>query len=295
MMTPSLFNDFLSLFHRQLPLLEDKPEETPENTLKALWLHASGQPVSAVVAEEMDLPALTPDQERLLEACVQRRLDGEPLAYITGRQSFYGVEFIVNEQALIPRKETELLATTADRLLQELPGEATIIDLCTGVANLSVALARNHHKARIHASDLSPEALELARENIRRHRLEPRVSTHQGDLFEPFDHPSFHEQVDLVMCNPPYISSARVPEMPGEISRHEPVLAFDGGPFGVNFVKKLIAAAPRYLKPGGWLVFEVGRGQGESLLRMMRRQKDYSEVEGVKDAQGDVRVVIARR
>ena len=115
-----------------------------------------------------------------------------------------------------------------------------------------------------------------------------------GDLLASFDEPACHGQIDLLTCNPPYISTAKVSAMPAEISRHEPRLAFDGGGFGFSILSRVIQDAPRFLKPGGWLCFEVGRGQGPYLAGSLKKMKEYAEVRPLADAHGEVRALAAR-
>ena len=122
----------------------------------------------------------------------------------------------------------------------------------------------------------------------------PSVEFRVGDLTEPFATPEFLGQVDVVTCNPPYISSAKVEVMPPEISGHEPRMAFDGGPFGVNVMLRLLKDAPRLLKPGGWLLFEVGLGQGAPMQRRLAGLPEFSAIEAIRDANGEIRALAAR-
>ena len=280
----------------KLTILVDKPEETFTATLKALWHKAAGNPKSSEVAARLELPALQIDQEKRLIDLVGQRLSGTPLAYITGRQQFMGVELLTGPEALIPRKETEILGRAALHILTEMidqQEQMTLIDVCTGAGNLAVSLAVKVPSVQCYASDLSADAVSLARKNVNFYQLENRVEVREGDLLSPFDESGFHHQVDVLLCNPPYISSTRVAEMPEEISEHEPRLAFDGGPFGIKILNSLMKEAPRFLKADGWLVFEVGAGQGESMVKRMR--KNYTRVKTVADDSDVVRVVMAQK
>jgi len=280
-----------------LKVLPDKPEETAESTLRALWHRAAGQRLSTEAASEAALPALDAQGLALLKTLVERRLSGEPLAHITERQRFMGIELLAGPGALIPRVETELLARSAIAAARELPnrGEgATFIDVCTGSGNIAIALAANIPESRVFAADLGPEAVELARRNVEHVGLQDRVTCEVGDLLAPFDRPQLHGQVAVLTCNPPYISSAKVNELPQEIGQFEPRLAFDGGALGVAIIQRLLRDAPRFLQPGGWLLFEVGLGQGPILAERVRRSGAFATVNGVADAAGAVRVVSAR-
>jgi release factor glutamine methyltransferase len=274
----------------------DKPEESPENTLLALAWTAVGTPRSAVAAgasgdqpPELDDAAL-----QRLEELVAQRLAGVPLAHLTGRQHFLGLELIAGPEALIPRTETELLGRAAIDLARD-TGARVAIDVCTGSGNLALALARHVADLSVHGADLSEEAVELARRNAAMLGLEQRVGFRAGDLLAPFDTPEFHGAVDLVVCNPPYISSGKVATMAPEISGHEPRLAFDGGTLGVSILTRLMHEAPRLLRPGGWLAFEVGTGQGTTMARRLRNDPAWDDVRECSDGHGVVRAVLARR
>lgn len=283
---------------QSLEFLPDKPEENAANTVAALWLTAAGRPISAQRALQMDLPLLDPAQYARFETLIARRLAGVPLAHLTRRQQFMGIEMLAGPAALVPRKETELLAATAIELarqhLQTVPG-GVIVDVCTGSGNVALAVAHQLDGVSVYGSDLSEEAVALARDNAELLEMGSRVHFACGDLLAPFESEQFREGVDLLSCNPPYINSAKVGRMPGEIADHEPRLAFDGGALGISVLMRLIRDAPRFLRRGGWLVFEVGAGQGEAMIKRLRSSNDYAEVGSVADESGTVRVVTARR
>ena len=292
-----LYDDLLRQITEARSYLPDKPEETPEGALRALWFLASGERRAVERCLEGELPPLSAASAERLRALVREHVQGTPLAHLTGRQCFMGIEMLAGPEALIPRKETEILGYAALEALQEQAaanGEATVIDLCTGCGNLALALAHHEPACRVFAADLAPEAVRLARRNASFLGLEDRVAFFTGDLFAPFDNARFSGSVDLVVCNPPYISSRRVEEMAPEVSDHEPRLAFDGGPFGVSILVRLIAEAPRYLRPGGRLCFEVGLGQGDLVRRRLERSGAYDEIETRADAEGNVRALLAR-
>jgi release factor glutamine methyltransferase len=278
--------------------LPDKPEDTPVAAARALWCLAGGMHVSATAALQQPLPALDAVQLQRFAGLVRQRLDGVPLAHLTGRQRFMGLELLAGPGALIPRRETELLAEAAAALLEAAAHgreEVLAVDVCTGSGNVALAMAARVPGARVHAADLSADAVALARRNAEQLGLQQRVTLHEGDLLAPFDTPAFVGQVDVLTCNPPYISSSRVPAMAAEISSHEPALAFDGGPLGIRILQRLLREGPRFVRPGGWLAFEVGAGQGGGVVRRMSSDAGFREVRSVCDADGEIRAVLARR
>jgi release factor glutamine methyltransferase len=293
-----IYKRYRDRLEQGIGFLPDKPEENPDSTLRALWQAASGEPMSLERAAAQELPPLTAQSTAALESLLARRLAGEPLAHITGRQHFMGLEMLAGPEALVPRKETELLANAALRLARGLTAAEspiTVLDVCTGSGNLALTLAHNLPGARVFAADISESAIALARRNASHLGLQDRVEFRTGDLLQPFATPEFLGQVHLLVCNPPYITSTRVGQMPAEISQREPRLAFDGGPFGISIVGRLLTEAPRWLRPGGWLAFEVGLGQGELLLKRMKSSGSFREIEPVPDSSGAVRGLVAQR
>lgn len=292
------FEDCVRSLEERLRVLRDKPEETARTTLTALWQLAAGKALSCDACESQPIPVLNSAAEACLEGFIARRLAGEPLAYITGRQRFFGLEMLAEPSALIPRRETELLARAAvDTGRQMLTNREHIvaIDVCTGSGNLAASLAHYLPQARVFAADLSPEAIGLARRNARFLGLAGRIETRVGDLLNPFDEPAFHNKVDLLTCNPPYISTRKLESMPREIVAFEPAMAFDGGPLGVRIVQRLLREAPRYLASGGCLAFEVGSGQGPAVIKRMGQMGAYENVRGRPDSTGEIRAVLADR
>ena len=291
----SLFDELLEHLSNNLALLPDKPEETPETTLRVLWMLAAGEPLSVESARHRELPELGEQQFEKLRTSIHARLQGVPLAHISGRQAFMGMDLMAGPEALIPRKETELLAGCAIGILQECDGQQlNVIDVCTGAGNVALAIARALDNASIFASDLSAEAVALAEKNREMHALNDRVRLCTGDLLEPFVERGLKNSVDMITCNPPYISAAKVPAMAGEISEYEPEMAFNGGVFGINLMRKLITESPEFIKSGGHLLFEVGLGQGPTMQKQISKLPDYDEVKAIADANGDIRVIVAR-
>ena len=291
------FEELTDKFQKELTILIDKPEETPETTLKALWLKACGINVSAEKAAEDELPELINGQVEKLNDLVSQRLNKIPLAHLTGRQSFMGIEFMVDNRALIPRKETEVLGNTALQLSQNSYSKDPIkvIDICCGCGNLGLAMAKHNSRVQAVASDISQEAIDLANENAEFLELTDRVKFVQGDMFIPFESDEYLKNTDMIICNPPYISSAKVKQMNREISENEPALAFDGGALGFKIIQELIAEAPRFLRAGGWLVFEVGLGQGEFVMQRCYKTQRFTSIMPVKDNKGNIRCIAVQK
>jgi len=274
-----------------------KPEENPESTLKSLWQLAAGNRVTPVKALAQPYPPLDLVQQERLKELVDQRISGVPLAYLVGRQTFLGVDLLCSPQAMIPRKETEIVGRAALATLQALAKERTeirVIDLCTGSGNLAVLMAANEPRCQVWGVDITAEAVEQARENAAFLGVSERANFLQGNLFEPVATPDFFHNTDLITCNPPYISSAQVEKLPGEIFFYEPRAAFDGGPFGVQVLTRLIREATAFLKPGSWLCFEVGAGQGKYIASMLNKIDTYRDVETFKDESGEVRALRVR-
>ena len=283
----------------RLQTLPDKPEETVEATLRTLWHLAGGQALSVEASARVALTPLDAAGEARLDALIEQRLAGTPLAHLSGRQHFMGLEMLASKDALIPRAETELLGRGALKVMRQLAaaagsGGVTVLDVCTGSGNLALALAHHELKARVFAADLSAEAVALAQRNAAHLGLASRVELRCGDLLEPFNQPAFHGQVDLLVCNPPYISSKKVDTLAGEIGGFEPRLAFDGGPLGIAILNRVIREAPLYLRPGGWLAVEVGLGQAIPMVKRMQGTGKYRRVDAIDNHLGEPRAVIAQ-
>jgi release factor glutamine methyltransferase len=294
MTSNSLFNVILQEISRNFIALSDKPEETPESTLKALWMTAAGQPVSAEQAMTSTLPTINENTEKELRRLITLFQQGTPLAHISERQNFCGLELLVTAEALIPRKETEILARATLQLLSDYNTRSPlIVDVCTGCGNLALLYAKHFPEARVFGADLSASAIQLAKRNHIFTEVESPVEFLQGDLLAPFLNDDFKGKVDILSCNPPYISSKKVPAMAEEISNHEPAMAFDGGVFGISILQKLIKQAPQLVKSSGHVIFELGLGQGPAMLKKIERDPNYSHVEGKTDEHGSIRAIIA--
>jgi release factor glutamine methyltransferase len=246
-------------------------------------------------AESEAITALHP-RETLRIAKMRR--EGAPLEYILGKAVFMGLQLECNPAALIPRAETELLASVALELIRrKQSGQAhvTVLDMGTGSGNLAVALAVNTHNVSIVASDVSPCATELAQRQVANFKVEDRVKVFCGDLYEPVIEAGYAGQVDVLVCNPPYLPSGTLKKLATEIIDHEPVVALDAGPYGINIYRRLLSGAPEMLKPDGVMAFEIGAGQEKLVSRLLQAVGLGSGVEYRHDSDGNVRVIAIER
>lgn len=229
---------------------------------------------------------------------IDMRCSGMPLEYILGSTTFMNRDFYCSPGALIPRKETELLAKTAINLakgIKDSEKPLLIVDMGTGSGNLAVSIAAHAENTHILACDVSPDAVELAWVNVRHHKMESRVSLLLGDLFAPLEEKNYHGLVDMIVCNPPYIPTASLAKLEREIIEHEPVVALDAGVYGIDIFRKLILQSPDFLKPGGLLVFEIGMKQDKFVTRLLQNSGKYGFINHHPDKSGTIRVISAMK
>lgn len=293
-----IFNNLLDKLDNQLSVLTDKSEENAYNTLCALWHKAANNKLSPIKAIKVELLYLKELEIALLEESISRRLSGVPLAHITERQHFMGLDYIVNEGLYIPRKETELLAQTSIDLIKKnntSNQSVNVIDLCCGIGTVALAISYYCKNTVVYGSDIYNPAIEAAKINANHFGLSNSTTFYCADLFTPFENLEFTNKIDLIVSAPPYITSIKVKQMDKEIAEYEPIEAFDAGPFGISIFNKLISTAPEYLCGNGYLIFECGLGQGKFLSTRLRSNKNYDEVTEICDEHGNIRVLKARR
>lgn len=283
-----MLKGFYRIYHR----FEEAGVENPLlETLRLLDISSGG------AVRRFDEAGLK-ENEIDLENLVAERVKGLPMEYIIGRTCFMGLEFRCTPDALIPRQETELLARTALALLAEKnhsDESPLVIDIGTGSGNLAISLAVHVPDIQVLASDISSDAVALARTHVEKYQLEERVSLFCGSMFEGIPINQWGEKADLVVCNPPYIPTRSLAKMAPEIINHEPVTAFDAGTYGIDIFRRLIADAPLYLKTSAYLVFEIGEGQEKFIERVLQKSGNYEAIEFHQDDEGKVRVVSAKK
>jgi len=234
------------------------------------------------------------DQRRTFNSLIERRLNYEPVAYILGRKEFMGLTFTVNSSVLVPRPETELLVERVMDFVQDNPGNYTLLDLCTGSGCIAVSCAQMCPSLKVTASDISPAALDVARENITRILTPPQtVELIQSDLFAELQRRHF----DFILSNPPYIADADMEHLSQDVKNHEPHLALNGGPKGIVILEKIVHEAPDHLNPGGWLFLEIGSDQGEVLRDLLHASGQYElkSINILRDLAKNIRFAIARK
>lgn len=256
---------------------------------KLLVAAAAGKTVPQLL-RDMNLYASNRIEDTVTEF-VARRMRGEPVAYITGSWEFYGLPMITNTDVLIPRMDTEKLVDTVKELFTGRKMDARILDLCCGSGCITCAIGHEMPATRLVAIDISANALDVCRRNIAATKLISRVICMQADaLSSP---PLGIGDFDMIVSNPPYIPSEEIKTLDSSVKDFEPVWALDGGADGMKFYKAIIKYWKSLLRPGGYLLFEVGEGQAQSVSEMLQAA-GFSYTDTRKDTLGIDRVVFGR-
>ena len=229
----------------------------------------------------------SPELERQVRELVERRLAGEPVAYLIGEWEFYGLPLDLSNDVLIPRPDTEVLAEQAIEYCGEI-GECRVLDLCAGSGCIGLAIGAQVPLARVTLGEISDAALKICRQNIRRNGLSGRVVPLRMDAMEKPD--KSLGEFQCVVCNPPYIPRGDIDSLDSSVKDYEPRLALDGGEDGLDFYRSISERWRDCLTPGGRLYFEVGIGQADEVLRIMRGQ-GFGDLQIVKDLHEIPRVV----
>lgn len=278
--------------------LEKVNNPTPRLDAEVLLAHVLGlERLKLHMYPEMEV---SPPSAEMFQELLQRRTQGEPVAYLTGTQEFMGLDFGVSPAVLIPRPDTELLVESVQEYLQEKAvgeGQQTTwlaADIGTGSGCIAISLAVLIPGLTIMAVDLSREALKVAGENTVRHQVQDRVLLRHGDLLEPVrEWTDKGRLLDVIVSNPPYITEEEMTQLAPSVAHYEPHGALAGGREGLDFYRRLTQEAPRLLRPGGLLAFEIGHEQGEAVAGLMTQQ-GFSQIKVLKDLAGYHRVVLGR-
>jgi release factor glutamine methyltransferase len=253
---------------------------------------------------DADRPATALERENLREL-VGRALSHEPVQYLVGKAFFFGLPFKVDQRVLIPRPATETIVEHVLQHARATPGFGgasgdglLIADVCTGSGCIAIALAKHLPGARVVAPDISPEALDLARENALVHGVADRIEFLKGDLFAPLlEHPVTRARNSLhyLVSNPPYIPDHEWAACAPNVRDHEPHIALRGGPDGLDCVRRVIEGGPTLIRPGGLMLVEVADSTAPAALDLMQAQPAMAEAEILKDFEGLPRVIRARK
>jgi release factor glutamine methyltransferase len=237
------------------------------------------------------------EEKKAFEGLIKRRISGEPLQYILGHQEFWSIDFQVDSRALIPRPETELLVEQTLLILSEDPFKRPpfVLEIGTGSGAVAIALAKEAKDIFMVASDISGDALKLAKENAASSGLLHQLKFVNGYLFDPFRLLREREPFDLILSNPPYVPFPQIEGLAKEVKDYEPIIALDGGEDGLAFYRNIISQAPLYLKKGGWLLLEIGQAQGGKVSEFIDKAGYFSKPHLLKDLSGIERVVKAQR
>ena len=264
-------------------------DQTASMMARSLVCHITGKTHEQVIAQR-DMYVSEQACVRMNEY-VQRLLNEEPLPYVLGKWEFYGLELIVTPDVLIPRDDTCAVASLAIEQSIFLDSKPRILDLCTGSGCIGLAIASRVKDAKVTLADLSQEALNVAKQNIVLHHLTGRVSCVKANALE--EAPAFLGKFDLIVSNPPYISSRDMLELPHSVAGFEPRMALHGGEDGLKFYRSIAKNYAKALKPGGYLCFEFDMGQGDDVCAILEAN-GYTVLERTKDYNDRERAVIAR-
>ncbi|MFW6163941.1 MAG: peptide chain release factor N(5)-glutamine methyltransferase [Planctomycetota bacterium] len=269
---------------------ESKGIDTARLDAELLLAHALGCRRIDLYARYDEVPDGQPlDQFREM---VRQRARRVPAKYLTGETEFRSLALAVEPSVIIPRPETEFLVEQALERVPVEEEEQVLADLGTGSGAIAIALAVERPQARVVATDASAEALAVARANAERHEVAEQIAFRQGCWFEALE---AGRAFDAIVSNPPYVATADLDAAMPEVRHHEPRAALDGGPDGRDALRELVAEAPAWLKPGGWLIVEVGAGQAQAVADLARETGAYAVIDVAPDFAGIDRVVAMQK
>lgn len=270
-------------------LMEKEPDPYASQLARELVCHLSGKSHTQFL-QDRDLFA-SEEITSAVDDAVFRLLADEPLAYILGEWSFYGLNLYVDKNVLIPRDDTCALAELAMKKARYLDRDPRILDLCTGSGCIGIAIADRVKDARVTLGDISPEALAVAKKNVSRHHLGGRVSCLRIDALQPA--PAYLGKFHMIVSNPPYITTEDMKTLDASVKDYEPHLALCGGDDGLVFYRSIVENFTPALRPGGLLSFEFGEGQGDDICHILEAH-DYTILERALDFGGTERAVLAQ-
>ena len=269
--------------------MEMETEQFASQLARSLLCYVSGKTNEQMVEDREKYASEEVCQA--MESAVRRVLAGEPLAYVLGEWSFYGMTLYINEHVLIPRDDTCAVTQLAIKRGLYLEQNPRILDLCTGSGCIGLAVAKRVKDAHVTLADISEDALEVAKRNVARHQLTARVACVQADALAPA--PEFLGQFDLIVSNPPYITTEEMEQLDRSVKDYEPHLALHGGQDGLDFYRSIVENYTKALKPGGFLCLEYDPSQGDEIgwllenngYTVLERVRDYNDRERALTAQ----------
>ena len=212
---------------------------------------------------------------------------GEPLQYITNNQEFYGIDFYVDENVLIPQPDTEILVEEVIEIVKN-TGFSRVLDMCTGSGCIGISIAKNIESAKVLITDVSENALDIAKKNIEKINVK-NINILQSDMFEEIE-----DEFDIIVSNPPYVETEEIGLLPSDVQK-EPILALDGGEDGLEFYKELINESHKYLNDDGYLCMEIGYNQKDTVIELLEENSNYKNIYSKKDLSGNDRIIVAQR
>lgn len=269
--------------------MEIEDQQTASLLARNLLCYVSGKSNEAILADREKYACETVCEA--MESATRRILSGEPLAYVLGEWEFYGLKLYVDKNVLIPRDDTCAVTDLAIKKCLFLDQDPRILDLCTGSGCIGLAIANRVKDAKVTLADVSKEALAVARKNISRNELAGRVVCVQADALAPAS--AFLGKYDMIVSNPPYVTTKEMEELPVSVKDHEPHLALHGGGDGLDFYRAIIRNYTAALKPGGYLCFEFGMGQGDAVCELLLKN-GYTVLERSRDFNDRERAVLAQ-
>lgn len=266
--------------------LREKGVEAYQLEARLILAHAAGKTVDALLRE---LPLYASDKtEETVNELTERRLSDEPVAYLLGEWEFYGLPIVVTKDVLIPRPDTEVLVETAVKALRGRKMDARVLDLCAGSGCIGCAIASELPASRVVLADISAEALAVAKQNVLKNRLNPRVTCVEADALLP--PPPVLGSFELLVCNPPYIPSDEIAGLDKSVKDFEPISALDGGADGLDFYRAVLPKWKSVVRKGGLMAFEVGENEAGPVMELMKKN-GLTNVGSVNDTNGVERVV----
>ena len=274
------------LLRQAIIMLKNENIEAPKN--KARMLLQTTLKKSKEYLMIYDTKEITPKEREEYIKNVKRLIMGEPLQYITGKQEFMKLNFLVTKDVLIPRQDTEILVQEVIEKTKNLQNPI-ILDLCTGSGAIAVSLAKYVNNTKIYAVDISPKALEIAKKNAELNGVKNNIEFIESNLFTKIKDQKF----DIIVSNPPYIETKNLRLLPKDV-QNEPQIALDGGKDGLDFYKKILENAYKYLNKHGYICLEIGYNQNRSVLQILENQKKYINAYSKKDLCENDRIVVAQ-